>query len=326
MRAGGGGCSPVPRFGVQTVFVTRAIVSSWNWLRGSPSRRIGAVVFALVIEILIAWVFLTMAGVIEPKEPPKPIIVVSLPDPGEGKAKPKPDTAAKARKRGGQVEHAKLNEPDIIVPPPPVEPPPNPNVLWLTKPQYAGTDIGKIQPQGPRNGVNQPGAQDGSGDAPGDSRLAEGKGPNGEPIYVAEWYREPTNAQLNPYISERARGRNGWGVIVCRTAPNYRVEDCREVDDAPRGSGYAGSVRQASFQFRVRPARKGGKQLIGALVYIRIDYSFTREESPRRETPDRRAMPDRPAMPERVDRPAVSDRAPRSIQPDTADQPDVPIQ
>ena len=137
------------------------------------------------------------------------------------------------------------------------------------------TTPNRLQPQGPRSNPDASGAENATGDAPGDSRLAEGKGPNGEPLYVAEWYRRPRQVELEPYIPERARGRPGWGMIVCRTVENYRVDDCREWGDGPRGSGYAGAVRQAAFQFRVRPPRKGGKSLVGSWVAIRIDYTIS---------------------------------------------------
>lgn len=283
-------------------------------------------VFALVVEALVAWIFLTMIGAVPPPKLPKSLIVVSLPDPGEGKDKPKPDTAAKPRAGGGQVAHAKLNEPDIVVPPP-VVPPPNPNILWLSKPDYAGSDIGKIAPAGPRNGTNQSGAVDGTGDSPGDSRLAEGHGPNGEPLYVAEWYREPTNAELSPYIPERARGRPGWGLIMCRTVERYRVENCSELGDAPRGTGYAGAVRQAAFQFRVKPPRRGGKYLVGAWVSIRIDYRVIREDRPARgEHPQNDYREDRPPADVRDDREDTSPRnlPPGRIEPDADDVPIAP--
>ncbi|MCW3847038.1 hypothetical protein OF829_07285 [Sphingomonas sp. LB-2] len=257
----------------------RAIISLWDWVRETPSRRAAGVVFALVLEALVVLLFLALPGPGDLQKKQPRLDVFDVPDPGAGKAKPKPDTAAKARPRGGQVAHARLNEPEIVPPPPPpVEPPPNANILWLTKPEYAGSDIGRNRPQGPQNNANQSGAENGSGDAPGDSQLAEGHGPNGEPLFVAEWYRRPTHAELNPYIPERARGRAGWGLIICRTIAQYRVDDCRELGDAPRGSGYAGAVRQAAFQFRVRPPRKGGKSLVGAWVAIRIDYIITREK------------------------------------------------
>jgi protein TonB len=95
-----------------------------------------------------------------------------------------------------------------------------------------------------------------------------GKGPHGEPLYAAEWYREPTDAQLR---SELVR-QSGYGLIACRTVANYRVEDCQELAQYPRGSRLSGAAREAAWQFRVRPPRVGGKSLVGAWVRIRIDY------------------------------------------------------
>lgn len=103
-----------------------------------------------------------------------------------------------------------------------------------------------------------------------DTPRVSGSGPNGEPLYAASWYREPYDDELSGYLST-ASGP-GWGLIACRTAPDYRVEDCVEIDEYPAGSNIARSVLAAAWQFRVRPPRIGGQAKIGEWVRIRIDY------------------------------------------------------
>ena len=107
----------------------------------------------------------------------------------------------------------------------------------------------------------------------GDSEVV-GHGPNGEALYNAEWAREPTDAEIGGYWPRHV---TGWGLVACKTMPNNRVDDCVEIDQSPPGSHLASAVRQAAWQFRVRPPRKGGRELIGAWVRILIEIESRSE-------------------------------------------------
>lgn len=113
---------------------------------------------------------------------------------------------------------------------------------------------------------NLPKADSGSA---GDSEVM-GTGPHGETLYRAEWARHPTDAELGGYLP--ANAPDGFGLIACRTIADDRVDDCIELDQEPRGSHLASAVRQAAWQFRIRPPRRNGVPLIGSWVSIRIDY------------------------------------------------------
>jgi protein TonB len=107
----------------------------------------------------------------------------------------------------------------------------------------------------------------------GDSQRV-GSRPNGEPVYAARWYREPTDDELRGYLST-ASGP-GWALITCRTAPQFRVEDCELIDEYPAGAQIGRAVMAAAWQFKVRPPQVGGRVLVGAWVRIRITYDVKR--------------------------------------------------
>jgi len=116
----------------------------------------------------------------------------------------------------------------------------------------------------------------GNSSAPGDSVALSGSGgPHGEPLYRAEWVREPTDAELAFYLPKAGVPRGAWGTIACKTISRFHVDDCVELGEAPPGSGISRAWRQAAWQFLVRPPRIGGKALIGAWVSIRIDFTKT---------------------------------------------------
>jgi periplasmic protein TonB len=142
-----------------------------------------------------------------------------------------------------------------------IEPEPRLAMIELSREEFAAADIGKLPKASERAGAGH-----GAGDSP-----QAGIGPNGQLLYSAEWVREPTNAELRAYMPQG--WREGWGVIACRTVSGHRVDDCVEVESHPRGSRLASAVRQAAWQFRVRPPRKNGREMIGEWVQIRIVYS-----------------------------------------------------
>lgn len=111
----------------------------------------------------------------------------------------------------------------------------------------------------------------GGNEADGDSAVV-GKGPHGEVLYAAEWARQPTDTELGGYLP--ANAADGFGLIACKTVAGDRVEDCVELDQTP-GSHLASAVRQAAWQFRVRPPRRNGVPLVGSWVSIRIDYEHS---------------------------------------------------
>ena len=153
-----------------------------------------------------------------------------------------------------------IKPPPIVLPvPPTIAPPPKPP-LWIemTRDEMAAADV--------RN-LPRPDAA-----SRGDSEVV-GKGPHGETLYAAEWAREPTPAELNGYLPRNLR--NGWGLVMCKTVPGNRVDDCIELGQDPPGSHLASAVRQAAWQFRVRPPRKNGRPMVGEWVRIRIEYVFS---------------------------------------------------
>lgn len=222
-------------------------------------RRLTGFGLALAINVALLLALMTL-GVIPPPNAQKTlrgIVVDLLPQPKS--EAPEPSRAIQPQRRQVESDRAILKPPKIILPVKPTiapQPPERP-LPWIEMSQsdMAASDIGKM-----------PKAASGSA---GDSQVV-GHGPNGEALYAAEWAREPSNAELAGYMPRNVA--EGFGLIACKTIAGNRVEDCIELDQSPRGSHLASAVRQAAWQFRVRPPRKGGKPLIGSWVRIRIDY------------------------------------------------------
>ena len=183
---------------------------------------------------------------------------------------PTGEKPAAAKQQARRSARSPAVQPAAVRPPPPPPSVPRPAkvpALTLSHDEFAATDIGAM------------GAAPGGGDADvaGPDSVAAygpGQGPGGKPLYKAEWYRQPPRNALALYLP--GGPQPGWALIACRTVEGYKVENCRELDESPRGSGLARALRQAAWQFQVRPPRLGGKPLIGAWVSIRFDFTENR--------------------------------------------------
>ena len=230
---------------------------------------------ALSLAILITSFLLLMLLFFDAGKPPEKreerVIVVSLEPAGaaekENSAEPEP-AAEKAT--------SPQPEPEQTPPAEPAKPPPLPKAT----PPIATPSERPQPPAPPPKAVRPPGGPvygppdtRRSSSSSGDSEVV-GTAPNGEPLYAATWYREPSDGELRGYLST-ASGP-GWGLIACRTAPDYRVEDCVGLDEYPNGSQINRAVLAAAWQFQVRPPRRGGRLLVGSWVRIRIDYGVRR--------------------------------------------------
>lgn len=233
--------------------------------KASLRRRAVSLLLALAINILILIMLLKLAPAIQgvPTGRNTAITFGLQPEPNASKS----TRAATARQAIKRAAAAKTRP---AAPVPPIVQVPTPaldKLLSITREDYAAADISKMPAQA-EEGTS--GAA--SGSRSGDSELAQGAGPDGEPLYRAEWYREPTDAELQFYLPKNGVPPGSWAVIACKTAARFHVEDCIFLADSPPGSHIGNAILQAAWQFLVRPPRVGGKSLVGSWVSIRITF------------------------------------------------------
>lgn len=236
-------------------------------LRSAPGGR-RAVSLSLVIAIH-ALMLLLLLRIAPPPFMPEPnrgpLVVEFLPNQEE--ATEKTEQRRKQEKRKTEASPQPKSSP-VTRQPAPVASDASiwTKVMPMSKEDFAASDVGKM----PRHPAEADSDGGDSGATASSSAVVGGF--NGEALYAADWYRRPSQAELSAY-RPTSGARTGWGMIACRTAKGFRVEDCQEIGQYPPGSGFAGAVRQAAWQFRVLPPRIGGKPQIGVWVRIRIDYS-----------------------------------------------------
>lgn len=255
--------------------------AAWQALRDTPRRRkVASLAIALALEALILLLLLTLGTQIAGDGDGEVVTTMTA---IEFAAPPEPEQAEEPPSESAAA-------PDTPTPPvtdQPMDPEPlRPSPLAL-KPSPAPEPAQprqQPQPEEPKPQASpsakigariRPGAAAGPADTgnprtAGDSERV-GTAPNGEPLYAARWYREPTDQELQGYLST-ANG-SGYALIACRTVRDYYVEDCVLESEGPQGSMMGRAVLAAAWQFRVRPARIGGREQVGSWVRIRITYT-----------------------------------------------------
>lgn len=230
--------------------------------RGSLHQRVTAALLALAVAALIV-LLLILAGVLPQVFVPVGSRTLSTFDVSGGSEAPRPTRQPKPQQKAA-AKQAPRTRPRTLPPPivpMPVRPPTG--MIVLSKNDFAAADIGKIK------GTADAGTA-GKGTETADSAApyGPGAGPGGKTLYAAEWVREPTRAEMAFYMPNGMV--EGWGMIACQTIERNHVDNCRQIGESP-GSGISRGMRQAAWQFLVRPPRVNGRPMVGAWVSIRYD-------------------------------------------------------
>ncbi len=250
--------------------------SAYARLRADASRRGAGFALALAIELLIVLLLLSLGlGSREDQREFVPVTsfdVSEADSPQEEPAPSEPESAAAPVETTPQPRDEPQPVAPSVLPLPSALPVPTVNVPPQPAPEPAPTPT--AAPRGRigavvRSDRNFGPADTGNRGGPDSERV--GTAPDGSPLYAAAWYREPEPDQLSGYLS--AASGPGWGMIACRTAQDWRVEDCEVVSEYPQNSGIARAVQAAAWQFKVRPPRLGGQYQVGSWVRIRINYT-----------------------------------------------------
>jgi len=248
--------------------------------RDALKRRVAGITLTVLAELLVIALLLTLGWNLSQGEEDAPKITTIE----ARNISSDPPTAAEEPSQSASEQQAQ----PVPQPPEPAQaPPPDlPNPLQLNpqpaplpapspapqpKPSPTPRPTTPAAPAGPPAQVYGP-PDTGPPGGQFDSQRV-GTAPNGEPMYAARWYREPTRQELSGYLSTATAP--AYALITCKTVPDFYVEDCVLLGESPSGSQIGRAVMAAAWQFRVRPAIVGGRSQVGSWVRIRIDYRQT---------------------------------------------------
>jgi periplasmic protein TonB len=238
-----------------------------RWHRLNLGQRATAVAITLAIEVLLLLALLSLSLSVE--EMPKPkltevdLTAENVAEPASEEPAPEQSPQQPTEQSTPPPVDAPVLAPTLppaaviplptapVAPPPPAEPP-----------RSAPRAVVRDQAYGPPD-TGRPASTD---------SVRVGTAPDGSPLYRAEWYRQP-GKEFDGFLTQASPG---WGLMACRTIPNFYVTDCVPLGETP-GSMLTRSMLAGSGVLRVRPPRLGGRLLVGSWVRIRIDYTIRRE-------------------------------------------------
>lgn len=257
------------------------LAALWQAVRDTPRRRkLASLAIAFALEALILLLLLTLGQQFAGEDDKREVVTMTAiefaapPEP-EAPAEPESESAAAPDTPSPAVTEQELAPEPLRPSPLAINPSPAPEPAPAQRqpqqqPQPQSSPSPKIGAR-IRPGRTMGPADTGNPRTAGDSQRV-GTAPNGEPLYAARWYREPTDQELAGYLST-ANGP-GYALIACKTVTGYYVEDCVLESEGPQGSMMGRAVLAAAWQFRVRPARVNGREQFGSWVRIRIDYTI----------------------------------------------------
>lgn len=224
-----------------------------EWQRPSKRQRALVIGLTLLAELLFLLVLLGFGPAsLTGRDPGRPTLVDLISAPPAQEPAPSPAKSAETEPRAKPVPQPTTPK----LPPSPLAKSP---FIKLTREEYAAADISKL------------GSAGGQGKSSGETSASVGTGPGGATLYKAEWYREPTDAELAYYLP-KSIPPGSWAQVACRTIPDNRVENCQALGESPPGSGLGKALRLAGWQFRIRPPRIDGKPQVGTWVKVHIDF------------------------------------------------------
>jgi hypothetical protein len=245
-----------------------AYLTTSDWDRGEVRRRAIGIVIALAFEalLIIALLSLTLRSS-QPKVAGSQLSAFDL------AAQSSSAPASTSKSKSAIAQDALTIPQNPVIPPPllppknPVKaPPPSPDYIKVSKADFDAMDISKL----PSNGRGSSNGTSGQGPK---AAIGPGEGPGGATLYPVAWYREPTDAEMGPYLAgAKSVPPGAWAEIACRMIDHYHVENCQSLGESPRGTGLAKALRLAAWQFLVRPPRIDNKPQLG--VWVRIRFTF----------------------------------------------------